>query len=234
MDRCHTPRGPRRSISLLLVAALTLSGCAASGQGAAAEPAESAVNDSRGSEVPPASQTPGPSPQAGTASISDAVPVQSAELASIEQAPAPVRVIYPGIDAEISVLAHGVSDDGQMDIPDDAAEAAWYQYGRAPADGTGTTVIAAHAGSTHTPVGPMYLLHEAQPGEEITVEDESGEEYLYAVTEVEQQDKDDLDFAPYFTRDGDHHLVLITCGGQWNPDRSSYNDNIIVTATPID
>ncbi|TLP96076.1 class F sortase [Nesterenkonia salmonea] len=234
MDRCHPTRGFRRSVPVLLVAALTLSGCAAGGQGTASQPLESAVNDSRGSEDPPASQTPGPSPQAGTASISGAVPVQSAELGSTEKAPAPVRVVYPGIDAEIPVLAHGVSDDGQMDIPDDAAEAAWYQYGRAPADDTGTTVIAAHAGSTHTPVGPLYLLHEAQPGEEITVEDESGEEFLYEVTEVEQQDKDDLDFTPYFARDGEHFLVLITCGGQWNPDRSSYNDNIIVTATPAD
>lgn len=28
------------------------------------------------------------------------------------------------------------------------------------------------------------------------MEDESGEEFLYEVTEVEQQDKDDLDFTP--------------------------------------
>jgi LPXTG-site transpeptidase (sortase) family protein len=234
MHRCRSPRGLRRSVPLLMVAALTLSGCATSGQSTAAEPAEPAVEDSRGSEEPPNPQTPGPSPTPGTASISGAVPVQSTELGEVEDTPAPVRVSYPGIDADIPVLAHGVSEDGQMDIPDDAAEAAWYQYGRAPADETGSTVIAAHAGSVHTPVGPLYLLHEAQPGEEITVEDESGQEHTYEVTEVEQQDKDNLDFTPYFSRDGDHHLVLITCGGQWNPDRSSYNDNIIVTAKPAD
>lgn len=121
-----------------------------------------------------------------------------------------------------------------MDIPDDAAQAAWYEYGKAPADQVGTTVISAHAGSQETPVGPLYALKDSRPGEEVTVLDEAGVAHHYEVTQVEQLGKDGLDFAPYFERTGKHRLVLITCGGQWIDERGSYADNIIVVAEPLD
>ncbi|TLP75537.1 hypothetical protein [Nesterenkonia sphaerica] len=137
MHRWNTQHRLPRTAALLVVAALTLSGCTSAAQGTEAESAEPAVPDAREAEVTPAPQPPGPSPTPGTASISGAVPVQSAELGQAERAPAPTRVTYPGIDADIRVHAHGVSADGQMEIPDDAAVAAWYQYGSAPADETG-------------------------------------------------------------------------------------------------
>ena len=95
-------------------------------------------------------------------------------------------------------------------------------------------MIAAHAGSEETPFGPFYGLLEAQPGDETIVVDAAGEVHRYQVTETQQLDKDDLDFTPYFQRSGPHQLMLITCGGQWVPELSSYTDNVIVVAEPID
>ncbi len=162
------------------------------------------------------------------------VPVQSASLdGTTTAAAAPVLLDYPDIDADIPVRPYGVSADGQMDVPDDAAVAAWYQFGKTPTDGVGTTVIAAHAGSEETPIGPLYALTEARPGDEVTVTDEDGEEHRYEVSEVEQLGKDGLDFAPFFERTGDHRLVMITCGGQWIAEESSYADNVIVIAEPV-
>ncbi|WP_218220274.1 class F sortase [Nesterenkonia sp. Act20] len=231
-----TRRGPSRGhprvLSLAVIAALAVSGCAG-GSGNEPTAEMSAPDDSAGPSAFRAPEAPGQADSSAGLDGSE-VQVRSAELGRAQEAPEPVEVRYPGIDAELPVQPRGVASDGQMDIPDDAAQAAWYQYGKAPADDVGTTVISAHAGSEETPIGPLYALKDARPGEEITVLDESGEEHRYAVTEVEQLGKDGLDFAPYFDRAGQHRLVLITCGGQWIPERNSYADNIIVVAEPAD
>lgn len=147
---------------------------------------------------------------------------------------APVRLDYEGIGAEMTVVPTGVAEDGQMEIPEDASVAGWYRFGRAPVDGEGNTVIAAHAGSERTPEGPLYGLRNARPGEVVRVEDTSGQHHAYRITEVDQLGKDGLDLTPYFTRSGPEQLVLVTCGGQWLPERQSYADNIIVVAEPVD
>lgn len=254
-SRAHGP-------ALVLGAALVLSGCASGpSAGFPPEPASATVpasdpsaesvpsstaQTSEGSEVPPpetddteAGDTEAGAGSSGSAASpsapnTTAVPVNPAAPGAVEKAPEPVRVLYPELDADLPVEPRGVSDDGQMDVPEDAAQAGWYQYGKAPADEVGNTVITAHAGSAQTPIGPLYELTEANQGDEVTVVDESGEEHRYRVTETQQLGKDGLDFTPYFERTGEHQLVLITCGGQWLPEKNSYAENVIVVAEPID
>ncbi|WP_422116454.1 class F sortase [Brachybacterium sp. UNK5269] len=160
--------------------------------------------------------------------------VSAADLPSAEQdaRSVPVRIQYPGLGADLPITPTGVAEDGQMEIPADAADAGWYRFGQAPADDAGSTVIAAHAGSEETPEGPLYALRAAEVGDEVTVTDQEGTRHTYAVTSVERLGKDGLDFTPYFTRTGPERLVLITCGGQWLPERGSYADNVIVVAEP--
>jgi hypothetical protein len=163
----------------------------------------------------------------------DNVPVVSATEPAAARAPAPVRLHYPRIDADVSVVPTGVADDGQMDIPADAGTAGWYRFGMTPGDGRGTTVIAAHAGSRQTPVGPLYALRESRTGDVVEVQDAAGRRHAYRVAAVAQQAKDGLDLTPYFQRDGTPRLVLVTCGGRWIAERGSYADNIMVVAEPV-
>lgn len=164
------------------------------------------------------------------------VPIDSVAGVPAAEGPssaAPVRVRYPRLGADLPVLPAGVAADGQMEIPPDAAEAGWYRYGPAPSADAGSTVIAAHAGSEATPEGPLYAIRDARPGDVVTVSDEKGAAHDYEVSTVERRGKDGLDLSPYFTRSGPEQLVLITCGGQWLPERGSYADNIIVVAVPV-
>lgn len=228
-----------RSVSLALVlgASLVATGCATGAAQSTEGRAATVSVPGESLEGPASSPSPEPSGSPGAAPSvlsPGSVPVQPADQGQQERSPEPVQVLYPGIDADIPVEPRGVASDGQMDIPDDAAQAAWYEYGKAPADEVGTTVISAHAGSEETPVGPLYALKDSRPGEEVTVLDEAGAAHHYEVTQVEQLGKDGLDFAPYFERTGEHRLVLITCGGQWIDERGSYADNIIVVAEPLD
>jgi Sortase domain len=198
------------------------------------EPAAAALPDD-GARSPLGAEpsTPGPEAPGGATSPELTVPVVTATLAPSVRAaepPAPVRLEYAAIGAVLPVVPTGVTDEGQMEIPQDAATAGWYRFGPAPADGEGNTVIAAHAGSVQTPEGPLYGLRQARPGDVVSVEDASGRHHAYRVTAVERLGKDGLDFTPYFARSGPERLVLVTCGGQWLPERQSYADNIIVVA----
>ncbi|MFH5823934.1 class F sortase [Georgenia sp. AZ-5] len=117
-----------------------------------------------------------------------------------------------------------------MEIPPDAARAGWYRFGPGVGEDAGTVVVAAHAGSLITPHGPFYDLREAAPGDRVTVTGTDGTEHLYEVVTVERLAKATLDLTGYFRRDGDPRLVLVTCGGEWDEARRSYEDNIIATA----
>jgi hypothetical protein len=193
---------------------------------AGARPPLGAAPSAPGTETPGRAAPPDPSIPVVTATLAPSVPASDP--------PAPVRLEYAAIGAGLPVVPTGVARDGQMEIPEDAATAGWYRFGPAPADGEGTTVIAAHAGSVQTPEGPLYGLRNARTGDVVRVEDASGQLHAYRVTTVDQRGKDGLDFTPYFTRSGPERLVLVTCGGQWLPERQSYADNIIVVAETVD
>jgi len=239
--RRRSSTGHPRSLVLAFIAVLAVSGCAPAQStmgpdapaGSDSDAAASSPENSAGPSAFRAPEAPGQGDANSNVDLGE-VPVQSADLADREIAPDPVQLRYPDIDADMEVEPKGVASDGQMEIPDDAAQAGWYEYGNAPADDTGTTVIAAHAGSRETPVGPLYALKDAEAGEQITVVDDAGDEHRYEVTEVQRMGKEGLDFTPYFERSGQHRLVLITCGGQWIPEQNSYADNIIVVAESLD
>ncbi|MCT1775836.1 class F sortase, partial [Brachybacterium sp. p3-SID957] len=174
------------------------------------------------------------SPQAPTASeattTAPTVPIVSTTTAAARKTPEPVSITVPILDASLPVEPTGVRADGQMDIPEDAAIAAWYRFGAAPGDLQGDTVIAAHVGSVQTPVGPLARLTDVRAGDEIVVTDSAGEPHAYRAVSVERAPKDGLGLTPYFSRTGPQRLVLITCGGRWLPDRGHYEDNIILVA----
>lgn len=144
----------------------------------------------------------------------------------------PAAVSVPDLDIDMPVLPVGIAPDGQTEVPADALDAGWYRFGPGAGADRGATVILAHAGSVITPRGPFSRLSGLAGGELIEVTDEAGAEHTYRVVSVEVLEKLTLDLTPYFERDGEPKLVLITCGGQWDESASSYRSNVIVTAVP--
>ncbi|GAB2978293.1 class F sortase [Actinotalea caeni] len=172
--------------------------------------------------VPPSS---GPTPEVPRV---DATQPQQPAVAG--SPPAVVEIDDLGI--EVPVVPVGVAADGQAEVPPDANEAGWYRFGPGVGSDRGATVVLAHAGSRLTPRGPFRLLEDLDGGETVVVTAADGSEHTFVVTSVEVLEKATLDLAPYFVRDGEPHLVLITCGGQWDPAAESYRSNVIVTAVP--
>ena len=50
---------------------------------------------------------------------------------------------------------------------------------------------------------------------------------------IRQYDKDELPTAELFAVDGESQVVLITCGGSFNREVRSYDDNVVAYAVPV-
>ena len=142
----------------------------------------------------------------------------------------PVRLSIDEIFVDDPVIEVGLDDDGELEVPG-ATEIGWYRYGAAPGH-PGATVLAAHV-TWNGEYGPFLNLGELEPGDLVGVELEDGSGRTYEVIERTMYDKDGLPRERIWRNTGDETLVLITCGGDFNPDISRYRQNIVVYAVPV-
>ena len=175
---------------------------------------------------------PSPSPTpAPTASV--VVPIRGTGLdQQVPLAVPPVRIRIPAIDVDMTVQPEGLTDTGAMSLPVNPADAAWYRYGSWPGSTAGATVIAAHVDAIDYDIGPLSRLPDATAGTEIIVTAADGQDYRYVVQEAGMVSKPDVPWDMVFDRTGPPRLTIVTCGGQFDYDRRSYLDNVVVTALP--
>jgi sortase (surface protein transpeptidase) len=168
-------------------------------------------------------------PVAAAATASTAPDAETSDAPSATPAPVadPVRVVVPAIDVDADLVAVGLNPDQSMEVPD-FGMAGWYEPGPRPGE-PGPAVIAAHVDSVAGP-DVFYRLRELEPGDEITVEHADGTRSTFAVRDAEQQRKDDLPVERIWNDTDDTVLRLITCGGEFDQQRRSYESNVIVYA----
>ena len=145
----------------------------------------------------------------------------------------PVRVTVAGVDIDAAVKPVGVAADGQMELPADPRVFGWYRFGPAPGvDDTGSAVIAGHLDSRRLGLGPLVRLRDVETGDTVEVQTSDGGTTSYRVVQVARFDRQGLP-AEVFTRTGAPRLRLVTCGGAYDAERGGYQENLVVTATPV-
>lgn len=149
---------------------------------------------------------------------------------AVEPRVRPASVTIGDLDLWGPVRAVGLEEDGQLEVPDET-EIGWYQYGSSPGR-PGATVLAAHVTWNQT-IGPFFRLRDLDPGALVDVTLEDGTRRTYEVVERTIYDKDSLPRERIWRTTGDETLVLITCGGSFNPDINRYRQNIVVYAVPV-
>lgn len=158
-------------------------------------------------------------------------PTYSAVPEEVEPRPRPVGMEIDSIDvASFPIREVGLEDDGQLEIPDET-EIGWYRYG-ATAGRPGATVLAAHV-NWRGSIGPFAQLGTVVPGDRVEVALDDGSTRTYEVTERTMYGKLDLPRERIWRNTGPEELVLITCGGEFNPELRSFKQNIVVYAVPV-
>jgi sortase (surface protein transpeptidase) len=109
----------------------------------------------------------------------------------------------------------------------------WYRFGPLPGAARGSSVLAGHVDARDFGTGPLARLAAVQPGAVVIVTAADGTALRYRVSSVERITKAALPLDRLFAPDGRHRLALVTCGGRFLPDAGGYEDNIVLTATPL-
>ena len=230
------PRGPRLlvvfGVTVCLVAVVVAVLGLRHDRGTAASspvPEQAATATATGS--PRASATTpgpaGPDPRAGPAVGSESADPDSAD-------PAPVEMVVDRVGLRMPVVAVGVASDGQMALPPEPTKIGWYRFGPGPAARRGSAVLAGHVDSKQYGKGPLVKLRKVRPGDEIRVRVTGDTVLRYRTTDVVSIAKKSLPELGVFDRDGRKLLRVVTCGGAYDRDRGGYQDNVVVTAVPVE
>jgi len=142
----------------------------------------------------------------------------------------PVRLELAGVDAPLDPV--GVEPDGAMTLPEDVDRVGWYRFGPAPGDDEGTAVLAGHVDDAEQGLGALAPLREVEVGAEVRVTDAAGAVTGWRVVSRELIEKRAVPLDALFQRTGPPRLVLLTCGGEFQPELRSYTDNVVVVAEP--
>src|SRR3989338_1929508 len=134
-----------------------------------------------------------------------------------------------GIDANVQSVGLSWKGDGNMGIPTNFTDVAWYNQGPRPGM-PGIAVIDGHVDGKDVQKAEFYDLDKLKPGDAVEVVDKKGTVIQFRVVESRTYDYDSPT-ADIFIGDGSKSLInLITCSGDWDKERKLYRQRIVVTA----
>ncbi len=155
-----------------------------------------------------------------------------------EAAPSQVvaqRPVFVGLPsgARMAVRPAHTSSTGALVVPDDIGKAGWWTGGSRLGDPYGSIVVAAHVDSFTQGVGHFAELLQVSPGDRVRLTSRDLHQQFRVVWAQLVPKSSLADGAGAFTPMGDGRLVLVTCGGAFDPSRDGYQDNMVVVAEPV-
>jgi hypothetical protein len=141
----------------------------------------------------------------------------------------PTGVAVPALGLDTRLTPLGLRADGSMEVPPDAPTVGWFTGAPTPGE-RGPAVIAAHVDWAGR-AGAFADLDTLRPGDEIRVRRGDGATVPFVVDRVGQYPKDRFPTEEVYGDIAHAGLRLITCGGAFDSDARSYEDNVVVFAS---
>lgn len=153
------------------------------------------------------------------------VPRDTARTANAQEYPVRIRIPALGVDAEVQHV--GVNAKGNMAVPTNYTDTAWYENGPAPGD-RGSAVIAGHVNNGLGLSGVFEHLKDLTVGDDIYIERADGEEVHFVVIGSRVYPYTDAPEEVIFNPSGSARLNLITCDGSWVQEDKTYDQRLVV------
>ena len=253
----HTDRGRGLDRLLLIFASLALIGV---GGVSALRMADATPPAAQPDRLKGAAKTVSPAlaPTAGGMSTGTTTTTTDGPKAGTGGPGVPVAIDIPvtsshhkhGVHARIT--AHGLNADQTLFVPADPTEVGWASDDAAPGSDRGTAILVSHVNyviNGRTVAGAFADLAEYGRhaiGRTISVHLRDGRTLRYRIVSSREYSKDELAASPQLRRtiyDQTHRfgtgaqasgrLVLVSCGGDFDPDTGEYEDNVFVFALPV-
>jgi hypothetical protein len=136
-----------------------------------------------------------------------------------------VRVPSIGLDTR-RLMELGLKEDRSLQVPPDAITVGHYSRGRAPG-GRGPAIYASHVNYRGVD-GAFVHLEDVAAGDQVLIERRDGVTVVYTVDRVQLVSKDGFPTAEVYGPTSGPEIRLITCGGDFDSDLRSYEDNVVV------
>lgn len=154
-------------------------------------------------------------------------PINSLKRQGIE----PVLIEIPAIGVKADIQSLGVTESGEMAVPDNEADVSWFSPGYEPGE-NGRAVIAGHVDGVDGPA-VFWDLVKLESGDEIRVKGE-GKELVYRVHTMESVPLEMADIPGIFGYASSPELVLITCSGTYDFSRGTREERLVVYASLVE
>jgi sortase A len=143
----------------------------------------------------------------------------------------PTSLEIPAIDLEAQVQHLGITENGEMAVPDNIEDVSWFSPGYQPGQ-NGRAVIAGHVDGVDGPA-IFWDLSKLELGDEVVVQDKD-KSLIFKVHTMESTPLDLADVSKVFGYTSSPELVLITCSGTYDFDRGTREERLIVYASIVE
>jgi sortase (surface protein transpeptidase) len=140
---------------------------------------------------------------------------------------APVRLMISSIGVDAPIERVALTPAGSMDVPKHPLDVGWYMLGPRPGE-IGSATLAGHVDWFGGATAVFANLHKVKPGDTITVQDDRGETVSFVVREIREYAAAAAATDVFISSDGQAHLNLITCFGQWDTQARQYSHRLVV------
>jgi LPXTG-site transpeptidase (sortase) family protein len=173
-----------------------------------------------------------PAPSSTARGASSPTPLPSGSPAASRRVRfVPTSLVLP--DGARAAVEPAQTVDAVLAVPENVRHVGWWDGSAYAGDPFGSTVIAGHVDSATDGLGFFARLLRVRRGEVVTLRNGKHQQ-RYRVTGVRAVAKQALAASSAaFDQTGDPRLVLITCTGQYHPERGGYDSNLVVTAEPL-
>jgi LPXTG-site transpeptidase (sortase) family protein len=143
-----------------------------------------------------------------------------------------IKIPKLGTTARISQI--GLKSNGQLDVPKNIHDAAWYKDSALPGSPGGASIIDGHV-SGPTQKGVFHNLSNLISGDIVTIEKGNGENINYRVIKVETLAVNDVNMANMLVpiTPGSHGLNIISCTGKYDTEKNDFEQRVLVYTEKI-
>lgn len=139
----------------------------------------------------------------------------------------PARLVIPSLGIDAAVQKVGVNPKGNMGVPSNYTDVAWYKYGTTPGQ-LGSAVIDGHVDNGLALAGVFKHLTDVQIGDDVYVTTASGRQLHFKVVDKQSYPYQEVPLELLFARKDKARLNLITCIGAWVQSGKTYDQRLIV------
>lgn len=173
----------------------------------------------------------GPSPAVGSA-VPEAPTVAASPSTRVSSGFVPQRLLVESLEIDAPLIATVVDSGGALVPPEDPAQLAWWRAAR-PGQGAGSVLVAGHLDMQGYGQGPLARIVDLNVGDRAVLTGTDGASATYVLRGVTTIDKQALPAAELFGSDGPERLILVTCGGDYDEDRRSWDSNVVAILDPV-